>query len=108
VRYRYQEFKAFTQKTEEGISLEKKHLKVKDVTENLEKDLEIYFSKVLRIDTMKITSVQLDFSRVIPADADVEAEQFISKNIFRGKPNEVVVYPAVENFGEGIFFALNE
>ena len=108
VRYRYQEFKAFTQKTEEQISVEKKHLKAKDVTENLEEDLEIYFSKVLRIDTMKITSVQLDFSRVVPADADVEAEQFISKNIFRSKPNEVVSYPAVENFGEGIFFALDE
>ena len=108
VEYRYQEFKAFTQKNEVQISSERKHLKVKDVTDNLEGELEIYFSKVLRIDTMKITSVQLDFSRVVPADADVESKKFVSKNIFRSKPNEVIAYPAVENFGEGIFFALNE
>jgi hypothetical protein len=55
---------------------------------------------------MKITSAQLDFSRVVPVDSD--ADGIISKNIFRSKADSVQVYPVVENYGEGIFFAFDE
>lgn len=109
IKYRYQEFKALSIKSDSEINKEEKHLKVKNVTENLineELDLTKYFSRVLRVDNMKITSAQLDFSRVIPADAD--AENLSSKNIFKNKNEEVIVYPVVENFGEGIFIAFNE
>ena len=108
-KYRFQEFKALSQKSDKEINKEEKHLKVKNVTEHLNYenlDLTKYFKRVLRIDNMKITSAQLDFSRVVPADAD--AEGFSSKNIFKSSPELVNVYPVVENFGEGILIAFNE
>ena len=104
--YRFEEFRALSRKSEKEISLDEKHLKVKDVTHNLEgNSLLKYFSRILRIDNMKITSAQLDFSRVVPVDSD--ADGIIAKNIFRGKVDSVKVYPVVENYGEGIFFAFN-
>jgi hypothetical protein len=109
IQYRFQEFKALKSKSDDEISQLEKHLKVRDVTKNLiykDYDLTQYFSRILRIDNMKITSAQLDFSRVIPADADAELN--ISKNIFRNRPSEVELYPVVENYGEGIFFAFSD
>ncbi len=105
--YRFEEFRALTQKNQNEINDDEKHLKVKDVTQNLDgTSLAKYFSRILRIDNMKITSAQLDFSRVVPVDSD--ADGIIAKNIFRSKPDNVEVYPVVENYGEGIFFAFNE
>ena len=100
--YRHNEFNAF-HKDEDLLNLNKKHLKVKDVTFNLDVDNSGYFKRVLRIDNMKITSAQLDFSRVVPIDSD--AENTIPKNIFRNRKELVEVYPVVESFGEGIFFS---
>src|SRR5690606_6209048 len=94
-------------KSQNEINDDEKHLKVKDVTQNLDgTSLSKYFSRILRIDNMKITSAQLDFSRVVPVDSD--ADDIIAKNIFRSKADSVQVYPVVENYGEGIFFAFNE
>jgi hypothetical protein len=60
--------------------MDEKHLKVKDVTQNIHGTaLSKYFSRILRIDNMKITSAQLDFSRVVPVDSD--ADGIITKNI---------------------------
>lgn len=102
--YRHNEFQAF-HKDESLLKKYPKDLKVKDVTHNLDNDTRDYFNRVLRIDNMKITSAQLDFSRVVPIDAD--AENTHPKNIFRSKNEDVLVYPVVENFGEGIFFSFN-
>jgi len=87
------------------LNQDKKHLKVKEVTNNLDEVNRDYFNRVLRIDNMKITSAQLDFSRVVPIDAD--AENTHPKNIFRISNNQVLAYPVVESFGEGIFFSFN-
>lgn len=103
--YRHNEFNAF-HKDEDLLNLYKKHLKVKDVTFNLNVDNNDYFKRVLRIDNMKITSAQLDFSRVVPIDSD--AENTNPKNIFRSRKELVEVYPVVENFGEGIFFSFKD
>ncbi|EAQ42521.1 DrmB family protein [Polaribacter sp. MED152] len=103
--FRYNEFKAF-HKDEELLRKYPKDLKVKDVTTHLDEETRDYFNRVLRIDNMKITSAQLDFSRVLPIDAD--AENAHPKNIFRSKNENVLVYPVVENFGEGIFFSFND
>ena len=103
--YRHNEFQAF-HKDESLLKKYPKDLKVKDVTHNLDIDTRGYFNRVLRIDNMKITSAQLDFSRVVPIDAD--AENTHPKNIFRSKIEDVLVYPVVENFGEGIFFSFND
>lgn len=113
VEYRYQEFQAFHQ-DESLLNKQPRDLKVKDVTDNLRENkqfgvdgnLEKYFERILRIDNLKITSAQLDFSRVVPIDAD--AENVKPKNIFRNNKEDVIVYPAVENFGEGIFFSFNK
>ena len=102
--FRFNEFKAF-HKNEALLNLDKKHLKTKEVTQNLDRDTSDYFERVLRIDNMKITSAQRDFSRVFPIDADSENAQ--PKNIFRSYKDKVEVYPVVESFGEGIFFSFN-
>lgn len=107
--FRYEEFRALSKKSETEINVDRihEHLKVKDVTQNLHgTPLSNYFSRILRIDNMKITSAQLDFSRVIPIDSD--ADGIIAKNIFRSKADNVQVYPVVENYGEGIFFSFKE
>lgn len=105
VKYRFEEFKAF-HKDLDLINKNEKDLKVSDVSNNLNKDLNKYFNKILRVDQMKVTTVQLDFSRVIPADSD--AENSNPKSIFKCRPEEVITYPVVESFGEGIFFSFNE
>lgn len=105
VKFRYDEFIALTKKTDVEINIDEKSLKVKDVTENLGEDLAPYFSKILRIDNMKITSSQLDFSRVLPADADASTIKL--KNIFKGNQDSILAYPVVENYGEGILFAFD-
>ena len=103
--FRYNEFQAF-HKEEALLTKYPKDLKVKEVTQNLDEETRGYFNRVLRIDNMKITSAQLDFSRVVPIDAD--AENTHPKNIFRSKNEDILVYPVVENFGEGIFFSFND
>jgi hypothetical protein len=104
--FRFKEFRAF-HKDEALLKKNPKDLNVKDVTENLDKKtISSYFKRVLRVDNMKITSAQLDFSRVVPIDAD--AENAHPKNIFKSKNEDVLVYPVVENFGEGIFFSFND
>lgn len=102
--YRYQEYKAFSEKTVEQLNVSD-DLVIEDVTKNLDSDTAPYFQRLLRMDNLKITSTQLDFSRVAPNDADSPA--VTSKNIFRSLPNTVLSYPVVENYGEGIFFAFN-
>ncbi|MES2573343.1 MAG: DUF1998 domain-containing protein [Bacteroidota bacterium] len=106
IYFRYQEFNALRNKSTTEINKEEKYLQVKDVTEILDENLNKYFSRILRIDNMKITSAELDFSRVEPADIDSNVSA--SKNIFRSQPANVQVYPVVENYGEGIFIAFNE
>ncbi len=106
--YRYEEFKVLSIKSEDLINIDKvnEDLKVKDVTKNLDgTKFSKYFSRILRIDNMKLTTAQLDFSRVVPVDSD--ADGIISKNIFRSKAESIRVYPVVENYGEGIFFAFD-
>jgi hypothetical protein len=107
--YRFEEFRALSKKSEDEINVDRvnEHLKVKDVTKHIEGTvLSKYFSRILRIDNMKITTAQLDFSRVVPVDSD--ADGIISKDIFRSNADSVQVYPVVENYGEGIFFAFDE
>ena len=101
---RYDEYKALL-KDVNLLNLEKRDLKVEDVTNNLKDSHDKYFNRILRIDNMKITSVQLDFSRVVPAGPDAINNK--PKNIFKSPNNHVEVYPATESFGEGIFFSFN-
>jgi hypothetical protein len=103
-RYRYQEFNVLLNYEKEQINVDKDFL-VDVVTDNLKSDIRKYFKRIVRVDNMKITSAQLGFSRVNPVDAD--ANDVKPQNIFRNSPENVLVYPVVENFGEGIFFGLD-
>lgn len=103
-KYRHQEFNVLFNFTKEEINVEK-DFAVDIVTHNLHLNLRKYFKRITRIDNMKITSAQLGFSRVNPIDAD--ANDIKAQNIFRNSPDNVLAYPVVENFGEGIFFGLD-
>ncbi|HTF21597.1 MAG TPA: DUF1998 domain-containing protein [Chryseolinea sp.] len=103
MQFRNMEFSALLSRNEEEININD-DLRVVDVTQNLEDELRPYFSRVLRIDNLKVTSAQLDFTRVQP----VEDDPTLAKDIFRSSKGNVMVYPVVQNFGEGIFIAFNE
>ncbi|MBJ6119002.1 DUF1998 domain-containing protein [Pontibacter sp. BT310] len=107
VQFRHKEFNILTSRSDDDINVDKDRLFVKDVTENLTSDLRGFFRKVLRIDQLMLTTTQLDFSRDRPVDADA-GTNVKPQNIFRSFPQDVRVYPAVESFGEGIFFAFDE
>ncbi|MNK03965.1 hypothetical protein D3C87_218190 [compost metagenome] len=103
VKFRHQEYTALANRLVELINITRKDLLVNDVTDNLNELFRPYFHRILRVDRLKITSAQLDFSRVEPyegSDSDI-----MKRNIFRSRPEEVLAYPVVENFGEGIFIA---
>lgn len=106
IRFRHQEFTAFADSAVELINISRKDLLVNDVTENLDALFRPYFHRILRIDRLKITSAQLDFSRVEPYEGS--GSDIVNRNIFRARPEEVLVYPVVENFGEGIFIAFDQ
>ena len=106
IKHKFEEFNAFLTKSDNEINIDLDFLKVTDSTTNLSLELSEFFDKILRIDNLKLTSAQLDFSRVMPADGDDAEVQ--PKNIFRSLPSSIISYPAVENFGEGIFFAISE
>ena len=110
LNYRFEEFTVLNNKNDDEINIDISNLKVKDTTVNLNNDIKGYFSKILRVDNMKMTSAQLDFSRVEPFDSGQNDPRFIIKpqEIFRNRPENVNSYPAVENYGEGLFFSLNQ
>lgn len=103
---RKQEFIALSCSEEASINSDPQNLKVKSVTSNLDADLNKFFSRILRIDNLKITSAQTSFTRVSPIEEGTEGVE--PHKIFRSKPNEVEVYPVIENYGEGIFFCFNQ
>lgn len=107
IQYRYEEFEILTNRSDSAINVDKDRLFVKDVTDNLADALKKFFKKVLRVDQLMVTTTQLDFSRDRPVDADAN-NSITPKNIFRSLPQFVRVYPAVESFGEGIFFAFDD
>ena len=106
-QFRRQEYEVLTRYNGQSNG---KGLKSEDI--ELSKALSGYFTKISKVEELKVTSVQLDFTRVRPnervlgADGTVAAQA--GMNIFSGKPEEISILPAVENFGEGIFFQFNE
>ena len=104
--YRKQEYEVFTRyehKAKDGLIFE-------DIS--LPKTLAPYFVRIKKVEELKVTSVQLDFTRVRPneralgPDGKIMAGQ--GKNVFSIPGSEVYILPAVENFGEGIFFEFRQ
>lgn len=105
IRFRFQEYTAFVNKSEDEININRKDLLVNDVTSNLADLFKPFFHRILRVDRLKITSAQLDFSRVEPYESG--SVDITNRSIYRSRAENILSYPVVENFGEGIFFAFD-
>lgn len=74
--------------------------------------LAIFFNKIQKVEELKVTSVQLDFTRVSPSERIVDPSGQVTtrggQNIFSDNSQPLYILPAVENYGEGIFFDLNK
>jgi hypothetical protein len=104
--YRWQEYRCFSNHIVlPEISLNK-GLRFNDIILPIE--LNDLFQKIQQVDELKVTNVQLDFTRVKPKERIVVngevKESSIGQNIFSTESNNLYVLPANETLGEGIFF----
>ncbi len=82
-------------------------------TVKLSDNLNQYFTSIKQVSELKVTQVQLSFNRNKPRIAYIENNGNLkyssnAKRIFEGKDENQFVLPAVQNYGEGIFFQFNE
>lgn len=106
--YRFQEFSVFNNSTK-SLSQSEKSLCFKDI--EMPESLKPYFYKIQQVETLGVTSTQINFSRVtMPQPRMVEGriEYPNRMKIFKENPNEVLVMPANQTFGEGLFFSFDE
>ena len=104
--YRWQEYRCFsTHSTLPDIEINK-GLRFKDI--QLPNELIDFFKKIQQVEELKVTNVQLDFTRVKPKERIVVngevKESSSGQNIFSIDSKELFTLPANENLGEGIFF----
>lgn len=105
-QYRWQEYQCFSNNTSISYEPINKGLIFSDI--NLPFELNKYFKKIQQVEELKVTNVQLDFTRVKPKERIVvNGNVLIStegKNIFSIDTKELFVLPANETMGEGLFF----
>jgi len=104
--YRWQEYGCFSRNSHiDGLN-ENKGLRFRDI--KLPIELTDFFSKIQQVEELKVTNVQLDFTRVKPKERIVlngEVQESSSgKNIFSIDSKELFALPANETLGEGLFF----
>jgi hypothetical protein len=104
--YRWQEYRCFsTHLTLPDIEINK-GLRFKDI--QLPYELIDFFKKIQQVEELKVTNVQLDFTRVKPKERIVVngevKESSSGQNIFSIDSKELFTLPANETLGEGIFF----
>jgi hypothetical protein len=104
--YRYEEYKVFRER-ENFISASEKDLEFERVP--LPASFNGKFDVVCKINSLKITSVQLNFSRVTPTTLPdpTNADQR-GQNIYNTSVDDVRCLPAVQSLGEGIFFSIDQ
>lgn len=105
--YRFLEFSVFQNNSKSKKSSDK--LEFKDII--LPGSLKPYFSKIQQVETLGVSSTQINFSRVQmpqPEVVDGMTRYPSSMKIFKEPIEEVLVMPANQTFGEGLFFSLNE
>jgi hypothetical protein len=104
--YRWQEYRCFSQNSLINRLDDHKGLRFKDV--KLPDELTDFFKKIQQVEELKVTNVQLDFTRVKPKERIVvngEVQESSSgQNIFSIDSNELYTLPANETLGEGLFF----
>jgi len=105
-QYRRQEYRVFT----EDSKVSDNGLVFTEIL--ISENLAPYFTSIKRVEDLKISSVQLDLTRVKPSEriigSDGKVQVGKGKNIFSIPDDAVHILPAVENFGEGIFFELKQ
>lgn len=105
--YRLYEYKCFSdneQVDESGLRFE-----TVELSDNLNK----YFNSIKQVSELKVTQVQLSFNRNKPRTAYQDNNGNLkyssnAKRIFEGNDENQLVLPAVQNYGEGIFFQFKE
>ncbi len=107
--YRYNEYQVFAKNT--STPGDKPGLRFENII--LSDSLKGYFTKIQKVDTLAITSTQLGFSRVSMPSAKIVGGKVIYpddqiKPIYTCNKDEVLVLPANQLFGEGIFFMFDE
>ncbi len=109
--YRWQEYKCFSHNS----SISYIGLNFQDI--DLPPELNHFFTKIQQVEELKVTNIQLDFTRVKPKERIVRIneqgekvveEASTGQNIFSNKKDELFVLPANETFGEGLFFQFND
>lgn len=112
--YRWQEYRCFSQNSLiDGLD-DNKGLRFEDI--KLPNELTDFFKKIQQVEELKVTNVQLGFTRVNPQERIVRIENgeriveedSRGQNIFSQKEEELFVLPANETLGEGIFFEFDD
>jgi hypothetical protein len=104
--YRWQEYRCFsTHSTLPDIEINK-GLRFNDI--QIPNELINIFKKIKQVEELKVTNVQLDFTRVKPKERIVVngevKESSSGQNIFSIDSKELFTLPANESLGEGLFF----
>lgn len=104
--YRWQEYRCFsTHSILPDIEIND-GLRFKDI--QLPNELSLFFKKIQQVEELKVTNIQLDFTRVKPKERIVVngevSESSSGENIFSIDSKELYTLPANETLGEGLFF----
>lgn len=105
--YRFQEFRTFN---ENAFSMTDSNNKLCFSDISIPDSLKSYFYKIQQVETLGVTSTQINFSRVTMPQPRTVNGRFLYPNsmkIFKEKPENVLVMPANQTFGEGLFFSFN-
>lgn len=104
--YRWQEYSCFSKNKRIDGNNENEGLRFNDI--ELPKELKDFFKKIQQVEELKVTNIQLDFTRVKPKERIVVngevKESSSGQNIFSMDSKELFTLPANETLGEGIFF----
>lgn len=105
-KYRWQEYQCFCGQgtcNEQGLMFS-------DIM--IDDNIRTYFKKIQQVEELKVTQLQLDFTRVNPKERLRVGNDIIEstpgQNVFSVDANEVYTLPATESFGEGLFFQFEE
>lgn len=106
--YRFDEYSVFVNNAK---SLETSdQLRFKDI--DLPEVLKPYFSKIQQVSTLALTTTQLNFARVEMPQPKLSEKGKIeypsSMKIFKGSAEDVMVMPANQTYGEGLFFSFSK